>query len=104
MRYPAIDLDDQPYSGSVVATSSKSRLRISYWCQFFWPEITAPSRRLMDLGKEWTQAGHAVTVVTGMPNHPVGIVPPPYRGKLAISESKEGLRILRSWVYASPNR
>ena len=83
----------------------KSRpLRISYWCQFFWPEITAPSRRLMDLGKEWTESGHAVTVVTGMPNHPAGIVPEPYRGKLAMSESQEGLRILRSWVYTSPNR
>jgi glycosyltransferase involved in cell wall biosynthesis len=39
-----------------------------------------------------------------MPNHPTGIVRPPYKGRLVMSESKDGLRILRSWSYVSPNR
>lgn len=82
---------------------SSEQLRIAYWCQFFWPEGSAPSRRLLDLGREWIAQGHQVTVVTGMPNHPTGIVPVAYRGRLRAAERKDGIRVLRSWVYASPN-
>ena len=88
----------------MAGTLSKRKLRISYWCQFFWPEISAPSRRLLELGREWTAAGHDVSVVTAMPNHPTGIVRPPYKGRLMMRESKDGLRIFRSWSYMSPNR
>lgn len=44
-----------------------------------------------------------MTVVTGMPNHPSGVVPPAYRGRVAITEDKDGIRVLRSWVLAAPN-
>lgn len=87
----------------MAGTPSRRRLNAVYWCQFFWPEISAPSRRLLDLGREWSVLGHDVSVVTGMPNHPNGVVPPEYRGRLAVREKKDGLKILRSWVYASPN-
>ena len=80
------------------------RLRIAYWCQFFWPEVSAPSRRLLDFGRVWEKQGHQVTIVTGMPNHPTGIVLPAYRRRLLASEEKDGLSVLRSWVYASPNQ
>ena len=88
----------------MAGTPSKPELRISYWCQFFWPEISAPSRRLLELGKEWAAAGHQVSIVTAMPNHPTGVVRSEYRGKLVMRESKDGLRIYRSWSYMSPNR
>ncbi len=39
-----------------------------------------------------------------MPNHPTGVVPSRYRGKVLAREDKDGLRVLRSWVYASPNQ
>jgi glycosyltransferase involved in cell wall biosynthesis len=86
------------------APAPSRHLRIAYWCQFFWPEVSAPSRRLLDFGRVWRDLGHKVTVVTGMPNHPTGIVPPSYRHKLLASDEKDGLRVLRSWVYASPNQ
>ncbi len=86
------------------ARAGSPRLRIAYWCQFFWPEVSAPSRRLLDFGRVWCEQGHEVTIVTGMPNHPTGIVPPPYRGKFLAHEEKDGLRVLRSWLYASPNQ
>jgi hypothetical protein len=88
--------------GRVLAVSPQ--LRIAYWCQFFWPEVSAPSRRLLDFGRVWRELGHEVTIVTGMPNHPTGIVPSRYRRKLLASEEKDGLRVLRSWIYASPNQ
>ena len=80
------------------------KLRIAYWCQFFWPEVSAPSRRLLDFGRVWQERGHDVTIVTGMPNHPTGVVPATYKGKVLAREDKDGLRVLRSWVYASPNQ
>ena len=84
--------------------ASSATLRIAYWCQFFWPEVSAPSRRLLDFGRVWREHGHDVTIVTGMPNHPTGVVSSAYKGKLLAREEKDGLRVLRSWVYASPNQ
>ena len=86
------------------ALAGSPQLRIAYWCQFFWPEVSAPSHRLLDFGRVWRELGHEVTIVTGMPNHPTGIVPSSYRRKLLAREEKDGLRVLRSWVYASPNQ
>jgi glycosyltransferase involved in cell wall biosynthesis len=84
--------------------SAQTPLRITYWCQFFWPEPSAPSRRLLDFGRAWQRLGHRVTVVTAMPSHPLGVVPPAYRGRLLSREVKDGLRVLRSWAHASPNQ
>lgn len=79
-------------------------MRIVYWCQFYWPEISAPSRRIEDMSAVWQRTGHEVTIVTGMPNHPTGIVPSQYRGKLRARERHRGAMVLRSWVYACPNQ
>jgi glycosyltransferase involved in cell wall biosynthesis len=84
--------------------SGNRALRISVWCQFCWPEVSAPSRRLLDFGRLWVERGHRVSIVTGMPNHPSGVIPQRYRGKVWARESHEGVSVLRSWVYATPNR
>lgn len=39
-----------------------------------------------------------------MPSYPSGVVPGEYRGRLLIRETQAGARIIRSWVYATPNR
>jgi len=38
-----------------------------------------------------------------MPNHPTGIVHPGYRGRRRIIEAKDGYRIVRTWLFATPN-
>jgi glycosyltransferase involved in cell wall biosynthesis len=38
-----------------------------------------------------------------MPNHPTGVVPPEYRGAIRRSERRDGYRVLRTWLYATPN-
>lgn len=48
--------------------------------------------------------GHHVTVLTGMPNYPSGEIQPGYRNKLFMREMIDGVEVLRSWVYASPQR
>lgn len=79
-------------------------MRIAYLCQYFHPEPAAPSARLLEFGRAWQQLGHEVVVITGFPNHPTGVVPPRYQGRLIMEDEVDGLRVLRSWLYATPNR
>lgn len=70
---------------------------------YFPPEIGAPQARLGDLARMWADDGDDVTVITGMPNHPTGIIPEEYRGKRRVQEDREGHRVIRTWVYATAN-
>ncbi len=79
-------------------------MKILFLCQYFPPEMGAPSARTYEHAKYWVQEGHEVTVVCGLPNHPDGIVPPKYRGRLLVREDWDGIRVLRGWLYATPNR
>ena len=79
-------------------------MRIAYVSHYFVPEIAAPSVRLHGFSRYWAASGHRVTVLTGFPNHPTGIIPPEYRGRLSQQERIDGIRVLRNWLYATPNR
>jgi len=48
--------------------------------------------------------GHDVTVVTTFPNHPTGVIPPGYRGRLRLIENDHGVRIVRTFLYAAANK
>ncbi|HET7275807.1 MAG TPA: glycosyltransferase family 4 protein [Longimicrobiaceae bacterium] len=77
-------------------------LRIGYLVQQFVPEVGAGPARVLEMTRHWQAAGADVTIITGMPNRPQGRIHPSYRGKLFVEEEVEGLRVLRSWLYASP--
>ncbi|TME02104.1 MAG: glycosyltransferase family 4 protein, partial [Chloroflexi bacterium] len=79
-------------------------LRIVMLTHYFPPEVGAPQARLFELASRAARAGHTVTVVTGFPNYPTGIVPPSYRGRFRMVEEMDGIRVIRTWVYATPNR
>ena len=79
-------------------------MHIAYVCHYFVPEPAAPAARVHELSRAWVQAGHHVSVLTAFPNHPSGRIPKPYRGKLWSTEQLDGIRVLRSWLYAVPNR
>src|SRR5690606_41315416 len=64
----------------------------------------APAARVSELSRAWTEAGHEVCVLTGFPNHPTGVIPPQYRGKIRQRERWNRVEVLRTWVYAPPNR
>lgn len=78
-------------------------MKILVVTHYFPPEIGAPQRRLGDLARLWSAAGEQVTVLTGMPNHPTGRVPAQYRKKVRVVEEYEGSRIIRTWLFATPN-
>jgi glycosyltransferase involved in cell wall biosynthesis len=80
-------------------------LRILYASQYYPPEMGAPASRVSQLARAWAADGHDVTVLTGFPNHPTGIVPPEYRGRPYIrTEDDHGVRVVRAPIYAAPNK
>jgi len=60
----------------------------------FPPEVNAPASRCWEHARVWVQAGHRVTVVTGAPNFPQGVVYAGYRNRWSC-ERRDGIRILR---------
>lgn len=70
---------------------------------YFPPEIGAPQARLSELARFWAESGDEVTVLTGMPNHPTGIIPQRYKGRIRVTETVDGYRVVRTWLYAAAN-
>jgi glycosyltransferase involved in cell wall biosynthesis len=67
----------------------------------------APSARVSELAHRWSEAGHDVTVLTGFPNHPDGILRPEYRKKFRRMIFRERVRhvnVVRTWLLPVPNR
>ena len=81
-------------------------MKILYVSQYFPPEMGAPAARVSELARHWVKTGHEVTVLTGFPNHPTGIVPTEYRTKLrklVCREQKDGIDVVRTWLMPLPN-
>ena len=82
-------------------------MKILYVSQYFPPEMGAPAGRAAELSRLWAEDGHEVTVLTGFPNHPTGIVPPRYRRelrRLVARETYHGVNVVRTWLLPFPNR
>lgn len=79
-------------------------MKILFLSQYFPPEPGAPAARVSELTRHWAAAGHDVTVLTGMPNHPTGVVPAEYRGRGLVREDFHGVKVVRTWIYAAANK
>jgi glycosyltransferase involved in cell wall biosynthesis len=51
-----------------------------------------------------SRRGVEVTVHTGFPHYPDGAIQPPYRNRPWLTEEQDGVRVVRSVIYPSPNR
>ncbi|MGD0703503.1 MAG: glycosyltransferase family 4 protein [Trebonia sp.] len=78
-------------------------MRVLIVTHYFPPETGAPQARLSGLAATWAADGDEVTVLTGMPNHPTGVLPPSYRRAVLRREHRDGYRVIRTWLYATPN-
>lgn len=77
-------------------------MKILLVSQYYWPESFGAGVWIAELA-EWLHArGHHVTVITGFPNHPDGVIFPEYRGRILQREERNGVRIIRTWLYATP--
>lgn len=79
-------------------------MHLLFVTHYFHPEVGAPQTRILEAARLLRERGHDVTVLTGFPNYPDGIVQEGYRGRLFQIEDLEGLRVIRSWVLPAPNR
>jgi colanic acid biosynthesis glycosyl transferase WcaI len=82
-------------------------VKILYVSQYFPPEMGAPAARAAELSRHWARMGHEVTVLTGFPNHPTGVVPEEWRPRLHRLRYKEivdGVQVVRTWLWPLPNR
>ncbi len=67
----------------------------------------APAARAAELSRHWVRMGHEVTVLTGFPNHPTGVVPVEWRSRLrrlVYKEIVDGVQVARTWLWPLPNR
>lgn len=79
-------------------------MRILLLTQYFPPETGAAQLRLEDLARRLSSFGHEVTVLTSVPNYPRGRIFEGYRRRILVEEKRGGVRILRTWAYASQSR
>ena len=67
----------------------------------------APAARAAELAHHWASAGHDVSVLTGFPNHPTGVVPDEWRPRLrriVYNEKIGNVNVYRAWLWPLPNR
>jgi colanic acid biosynthesis glycosyl transferase WcaI len=82
-------------------------VKILYISQYFPPEMGAPAARASELARHWAEQGHAVSVLTGFPNHPTGVVPAEWRSRLRRLVYREQIGrvdVFRTWLWPLPNR
>lgn len=79
-------------------------MRVLYVSQYYPPETGAAPARVRHFVLALRRAGHVVDVVTGLPNHPSGVIAETYRERSSrISEDADG-SVRRVWLYASPRK
>jgi len=85
-------------------SATDRKLRVTFLTHYFPPEVGPAQTRLHELAKRLIAAGETVTVVTGFPNYPAGEIFPGYRGKRFMEDTFDGIRVLRTWVFATRSR
>jgi colanic acid biosynthesis glycosyl transferase WcaI len=68
---------------------------------YFEPDSGAAAVRLSRLAHMLRARGHDVTVLTTLPHYPQGRINDGYRGRFAVVEDREGLRVIRTWLFAT---
>ncbi len=78
-------------------------MKILFLTHYFPPEVNAPANRTFEHARRWVADGHDVTVVTGVPNHPRGVVFEGYRNRVLQEEAMDGIRVVRVFTFITPN-
>ncbi|MFI5321353.1 MAG: glycosyltransferase family 4 protein [Myxococcota bacterium] len=78
-------------------------MKILFLTHYYPPEVNAPANRVHEHARAWVRDGHDVTVITGVPNHPRGQLFPGYANRWLQEERRDGVRVLRTWMYVTAN-
>jgi len=79
-------------------------MRVTLLTHYYPPEVGAPQARLSALARGLGRRGVEVTVHTGFPHYPDGVIQPAYRNRPWRAEEEDGVRVVRSVIYPAPNR
>ncbi|MEA4906977.1 MAG: glycosyltransferase family 4 protein [Chloroflexi bacterium] len=79
-------------------------MRILFLSQCYAPEEVSASVLITELAADLAARGHTVTMATCAPNYPYGRVFSGYRNRFYQAEQLDGVRVLRSWTYISPDK
>jgi glycosyltransferase involved in cell wall biosynthesis len=79
-------------------------MHVLYLSQYFPPEVGATQGRAWEMARGLVAAGHRVTVICEIPNHPQGVVPRAYRGRLWSRSNEAGIDVIRVWTASSPRK
>jgi colanic acid biosynthesis glycosyl transferase WcaI len=74
-------------------------MKILILCINYWPEVTGIGAFTTYRAEYLAGAGHDVEVCTSFPYYPEWKTPKEYAGKLALTEERNGVRIVRSYLY-----
>jgi glycosyltransferase involved in cell wall biosynthesis len=78
-------------------------MKILFLTQYYPPEIGAPQNRLHELAIRLQTFGPSVDVLTALPNYPKMEIHPNYRKGKNRTETMDGIKIFRSWIFVSKN-
>jgi len=71
--------------------------------QYYAPESVGAASYARELALGLVEKGHDVTVLTGFPNYPKRIIFEGYRRKIYMRETIEGVKVIRTYIYANPS-
>lgn len=69
-------------------------MRILIVSQYYYPE----QFQINEIAPELVKRGHSVTVLTGLPNYPVGDIYPGYEDRAGTEETINGVRVIRTSI------
>lgn len=79
-------------------------LKIIFFTDHFFPEISAPAAHIYDRCRIWVKNGHDVTVITNFPNYPAGRIYDGYKNIFRSIEEIEGIKVIRVGTYIAENK
>lgn len=79
-------------------------MRLAILTQYYRPEMGAPQNRLFEMAAGLKRLGWEVSVITAMPNYPLGAIFGGYKNRLHCEEVLDGIPVRRHWLYASNSR
>ncbi len=80
---------------------SDKKIRILFLTHYYPPETGGAAARISGLAKWLAKYGHAVSVITGFPNYPMGKIYPGYESSSAKYEMVDGVKVYRAKVIAA---
>ncbi len=78
-------------------------MRILFVTHYYEPDQGAAAIIITRLARKLAARGHQITVLTSLPNYPHGRILDGYRGRPVVVEERDGVRVVMTWLWATPS-